>query len=282
MFLIMTDIDPHEQGEALARIEYTRTRYGGADDTHALATGVKPRGNDQGRGGGARRYRGGRGNARSKREGKGHQHHHHQQQWASQPPVQYQQKWASQPPAQQQQSQKQQRQPQQQQRQPHQQRPSGHPGRVGTTACLFLSWPAPTFLCRMSIDTSHAAKHLSPSTYTTPQGDQQANYSASSPGDCASSSGEHGQLMPTPPAPHGPPEPSVSSWSFSTDRAVMTQFCPPSDSVYLGRIVSSSSAKIIPTSAFAAQSQNSRSDFWIGDSGASYHVTNDAHPKCTA
>ena len=37
----------------------------------------------------------------------------------------------------------------------------------------------------------------------------------------------------------------------------------------------SSSGRIIPTSAFAAQSQNSRSDFWIGDSGASCYMTND-------
>ena len=41
-------------------------------------------------------------------------------------------------------------------------------------------------------------------------------------------------------------------------------------------IVSSSSARISPTSAFAAQSHNSRSGFWIGDSGPSCHRTNDA------
>ena len=40
--------------------------------------------------------------------------------------------------------------------------------------------------------------------------------------------------------------------------------------------MSNSSARIVPTSAFAAQSQNSRSDVWIGDSGASCHMTNDA------
>ena len=45
---------------------------GNAGGTHALATGVKPRCNGQGRGGGARWDLGGRGNARGKRDGKGH------------------------------------------------------------------------------------------------------------------------------------------------------------------------------------------------------------------
>ena len=82
--------------------------------------------------------------------------------------------------------------------------------------------------------------------------------------------------MPTPPAPQGTPAPSDSSWSFSTERAVMTQFCPPGESVDMSRFVSSSSVRIIPTSAFAAKSHNSRSEFWIGYSAASCHMTNDA------
>ena len=56
----------------------------------------------------------------------------------------------------------------------------------------------------------------------------------------------------------------------------MTQFCPPGESVDLSGSVPSSSARVVPTSAFAAQSQNSHSDFWIGDRGVSCHVTNDA------
>ena len=128
-----------------------------------------------------------------------------------------------------------------------------------------------------------------PAPYTTPQGDPQANYSAISPGDYASSSGrEYGQQMPTPAAPHGPPLPSASSWSFSTDRAVMTQFCPPDEFVSLSGIVSSSSTRTVPArvtrsssnnylhSVFAAQSKDSSSHVWIGDSGASCHVTNKA------
>ena len=82
--------------------------------------------------------------------------------------------------------------------------------------------------------------------------------------------------MPTPPAPQGTREPSDSSWSFSTERAVMTQFCLPGESVDLSGFVSNSSARIEPNSAFASQSHNSRSDVWIGDSGASCHMTNDA------
>ena len=85
MFLLMADTDPDELEEALARVEDSRTRDGGAGGTHALATGVKPRG-----GGQARRDRGGRGNARGRRDARGHQPHHHQQQWASQSLVQYQ------------------------------------------------------------------------------------------------------------------------------------------------------------------------------------------------
>ena len=40
--------------------------------------------------------------------------------------------------------------------------------------------------------------------------------------------------------------------------------------------VSSSLARILPTSAFAAQAHNSSSDFCIGDRGASCHMKNDA------
>ena len=56
----------------------------------------------------------------------------------------------------------------------------------------------------------------------------------------------------------------------------MSQFCPLGESVDLNGFVSSSSARIVPTSAFAAQSHNSRSDFWIGDSGVFCHMTNEA------
>ena len=73
---MMADIDPGELGEALARIEDSRTRDGSAGGTHTLATCVKPRGNGQGCGSGARGG-GGLGSARGKREDKGRQHHHH-------------------------------------------------------------------------------------------------------------------------------------------------------------------------------------------------------------
>ena len=56
----------------------------------------------------------------------------------------------------------------------------------------------------------------------------------------------------------------------------MTQFRPPGESLDLSGIVSSNSARILPINAFAAQSQSKRSEFWIGDSGASCHTTNDA------
>ena len=78
--------------------------------------------------------------------------------------------------------------------------------------------------------------------------------------------------MPAPPAPHGPPVPSDSSWNSSTDRAAITQFCPPGESVSSSGILSNSSTKRVPasvpraflsnylSSAFAAQSKDNSSD----------------------
>ena len=51
---MMADIEPDEPGEALAWVEESRMRNGRAGGTHALATGVQPRSNGQGYGGGAR------------------------------------------------------------------------------------------------------------------------------------------------------------------------------------------------------------------------------------
>ena len=76
MFLIIADIESNELVGGLARIEDQRTRNGSTGSTHAPATGVKPRGNGQGRGGLTRGGRGGRdGSGRGKRDGRGHQYH---------------------------------------------------------------------------------------------------------------------------------------------------------------------------------------------------------------
>ena len=56
----------------------------------------------------------------------------------------------------------------------------------------------------------------------------------------------------------------------------MNQFYTPGESVDLSGFMSNSSARMVPNSAFASQPHNSRSGFWIGDSGASCHMTNDA------
>ena len=94
--------------------------------------------------------------------------------------------------------------------------------------------------------------------------------------------------MPTPPATHGPLLPSDSSCKFSTDQAMMTQFCPSGEFVSSSGILNNSSTRRIPASvtrqflsnylpsAFAAQPKDSRSGVWIGDSGASCHMTDDA------
>ena len=54
--------------------------------------------------------------------------------------------------------------------------------------------------------------------------------------------------MPAPLAPHGPPVLSDSSWNSSTDRAVITQSCPPGEYVSLSGILSNSSTKRVPAS----------------------------------
>ena len=48
MLLLMTDTDPDELGEALTRVDDSRTKNGGAGGTHASATGAKPRGGGRG------------------------------------------------------------------------------------------------------------------------------------------------------------------------------------------------------------------------------------------
>ena len=53
MFLLMTETDPDDPEEELARIEGSRTSNGGSGGTHGLATGVKPRSGGQRGGGGA-------------------------------------------------------------------------------------------------------------------------------------------------------------------------------------------------------------------------------------
>ena len=66
-------------GEALARIDDSRTRDESTGSPHDLGTGVRHRGNGQGRGGAAREGRGGLGGGgRGKRDGGGHQHHQQQ------------------------------------------------------------------------------------------------------------------------------------------------------------------------------------------------------------
>ena len=96
--------------------------------------------------------------------------------------------------------------------------------------------------------------------------------------------------MPSPPALHGPSVPSYPPWNSPTDRTGMTQFCSPGESVSSSGILSNSSTinrrvpASIPTpfpskhlpSSFAAQSMDKSSDVWIGDSGVSCYMTNDA------
>ena len=166
-FLMVADIKFDELGEALARIEDSRTRDESAGGTHALATGGKPRGNGQGHGGGTRGGHGGRGGGgRGQHDGRGHQHH--QQQWASQPPAQTSSaavgftapRAASSAAV--------------GLTVPHAASAAAAteasaatvrkaPWRVGIIACLFPLRPAGTLLCEVSSDIPRAAEHVSPS-----------------------------------------------------------------------------------------------------------------------
>ena len=105
--------------------------------------------------------------------------------------------------------------------------------REGIIAYLFPLRPVGHFYAECRAIPPAPLNTCPPAPYTAPQGYPQIGYSAISPVDYASSSeGEYGLQVPTPPAPHGPPVPSDSSWSFSTDRAVMTHFVPQA-SLYL-------------------------------------------------
>ena len=265
----MADIEPDELGEALARIEDSRTEGGSAGDTHALVIGVRLRGDGQGRGGGDRGGHGGRGDGgRGKLDGRGHQHH--QQQWASHTPAQQQQQ-----------------QPWKQQ----QQRPSGqHPGEWGPSrVCLRCGQPGHFYAEYRAIPPVPLNKYPPAHSYTASQSNPHANYSTNSPGNYASSSGGYyGQQMPAPPAPDGPPVPSDSCYNSSTDRAGMTQFFPPGEFASWNGILYNISTRRVQASvprpftsnflpsAFAAQSKDNISDVWTGDSGASCHMANGA------
>ena len=129
--------------------------------------------------------------------------------------------------------------------------------RVGTIACVCFRCGQPGhFYAECRAVPPAPLNACPPPPYNTPQDNPQANYSAASPEGYVTSSGEYGHQMPTMLAPQGTPAPSDSPWSFSTERAVMTQFCPPGESVDMSGFVSGSSVRIIPTSL--ARSQHNR------------------------
>ena len=80
--------------------------------------------------------------------------------------------------------------------------------------------------------------------------------------------------MSLPPTPHEPPAPSESSWTSSVNRAVVAQFAPPGKYERSRGFYSTFPGVSLPN-AFAVQTAET-TDVWIGDSGASRHMTNDA------
>ena len=155
--------------KALARIEDSMTRDGSAGGTDALGTGVKKRGNGQGRGGGVRRHRGGR-SRQARRQRSSASPSAAAMGFAAPRAVSAAVDFTG----------------------PRATAAAAEasaaateaatsataaaaatirtPWRVGTIACLFPLRPARTFLCRMSSDTSRVANHMPPSTIHCPAG----------------------------------------------------------------------------------------------------------------
>ena len=77
-----------------------------------------------------------------------------------------------------------------------------------------------------------------------------------------------------PPDLHGPPVPSESSWSSSSEQASLAQFAPPGKfHVPNESLVGDTVPGSYLHSAFVVQSGSNEDDVWIVDSGASCHMT---------
>ena len=158
------------------------------------------------------------------------------------------------------------------QRQPqHQpQQPAQHSGGWGPSRVCFRCGKHGHFLseCRAVRPTR------SPDPYTDAQA---ATYSYSEDYANFGSGPPPSQSAPAPSDLHGPPVPSESSWSSSSEQATLAQFAPPgkfhvpNESVVGDVTVPGSYLH----SAFVVQSGNNDDDVWIADSGASYHMTHD-------
>ena len=219
-FALKTNFSLAELEGGLVRVEELNGSPDGIDGNHTLAAGFKTRngGRSGGRGG---HDRGGRG----KRDGKGRppnqrqpQHpprHHREQQPAHQPKQQQYQ-----PRHQQYQQQELQQQYQSYQPRHQPQQPAQHSGGWGPSRVCFRCGKHGHFLseCRAVPLTR------SPDLYT---GAQAATYSYSEDYADFGSGPPPPQSAPAPPDLHGPPVPSKSSWSSSSEQATLAQFAPP-------------------------------------------------------
>ena len=279
-FALKTDFSLAELEGGLVRVEELNRSSDGTDGSHALATGFKAR--SGGRSGGRGAHNGG---GRGKRDGKSRPLNQHQPQ--HQPRHQREQQPAHQPQQQQyqprhqreQQYQQRHRQYQQQELQQQYQRyqprhqpqqPAQHAWGLGSSRVCFRCGKHGHFLleCRAVPPTR------SPDPYTDAQA---ATYSFSEDYTDFGSGPPPSQSAPAPPDLHGPPVPSESSWSSSSEQAALAQFAPPgkfhvpNESVVGDVTVPGSYLH----SAFVVQSGSNEDDIWITESSASCHMAHD-------
>ena len=288
-FALKTVFSLTELEGGLVRVEELNRSADGTDGSHALDAGFKARsgGRSGGRGGhngGGRGKRDGKARPPNQRQPQHQPRHQREQQPAHQPQHQPRHQREQQPTHQPQQQQYQpwhQREQQYQQQEPQQQyqryqprhqpqQPAQHAGGWGPSRVCFRCGKHGHFLSEYRA----VPPTRSPDPYT---GAQAATYSYSEDYADFGSGLPPSQSPPAPPDLHGPPVPSESSWSSSSEQATLAQFAPPgkfhvpNESVVGDVTVPGSYLH----SAFVVQSGSNDDDVWIADSGASCHMTHD-------
>ena len=269
-FALKTDFSLAELEGGLVRVEELNRSPDGTDGNHALAAGFKARsgGWSGGRGGhndGGRGKRDGKGRPPNQRQPQHQPRHQREQQPAHQP-----QQQQYQPRHQQYQQQEPQQQYQRYQPRHQPQQPAQHSGGWGPSRVCFRCGKYGHFLseCRAVPPTR------SPDPYT---GAQAATYSYSEDYADFGSGSPPSQSAPASLDLLGPPIPSESSWSSSSEQVTLAQFAPPGK--FHVPIESVVGDVTVPGSylhsAFVVQSGGNDDGVWTADSGASCHIMHD-------
>ena len=273
IFALKTDFSLAKLEGGLVRVEELNRSSDGADGNHALAADFKARsGGRSGRCGG--HNAGGCG----KRDGKGRPPNQRQPQHQPRPQPQQQQ---CQPRHQPQQQQYHPRHQQYQQQEPQQQYQRYQPRHQPQQPAQFSEGWGPSRVCFRCGKHGHflsECRALPPTRSLDPYtGAQAATYSYSEDYADFGSGPSPSQSAAAPPDLHGPPVPSESSLSSSSEQASLAQFAPPgkfhvpNESLVEDVTVPGSYLH----SAFVVQSGSNDDDIWIADSGASCHMTHD-------